>query len=91
MANETVLESQGAALVSEKDETVAGDDHDFKCDKVVASVILCLNIAKDVEKSQNILVGLREMEQLLWHCMTQHLSDQMFSPIIHVSLMTWSC
>eukprot|EP00978_Attheya_sp_CCMP212_P035051 scaffold150431_cov65-Attheya_sp.AAC.5 len=38
-------------IVSERDETVAGD-HDFKCDKVVASVIHRLNIAKDVEESQ---------------------------------------
>jgi hypothetical protein len=41
----------GRMIVSKKDETVPGD-HDFKCDKVVASVIYHLNIAKDVEESQ---------------------------------------
>eukprot|EP00978_Attheya_sp_CCMP212_P041892 scaffold246347_cov47-Attheya_sp.AAC.1 len=41
----------GRTIVSERYETVAGD-HDFKCDKVVASVIHRLNIAKDVEESK---------------------------------------
>eukprot|EP00978_Attheya_sp_CCMP212_P010158 scaffold24367_cov73-Attheya_sp.AAC.2 len=79
----------GRTIVSEKGETVAGD-HDFKCDKVVASVIHQLNIAKDVEEFQysgepegngTIAVAL--------HDSTLEPSD-VFTHNAYVSLMTWS-
>eukprot|EP00978_Attheya_sp_CCMP212_P034089 scaffold141169_cov34-Attheya_sp.AAC.1 len=48
----TQCQSGRTIIVRKRNETVAGDDHDFKCDKVVASVIHRLHIVNNVEESQ---------------------------------------
>ena len=72
----------GRTIVRERDETVARD-HSLNVTKFL-HLSFINRMLQNMWKHLNVVVDLREMEPLLWYCMTQHLSHQQASLFVTI-------